>query len=155
MAAVAPTAASAWAIPPQALAEWLTLAALVDEIGAIPCRTSDPEAWWPDKKEVGDLSARMALDACSVCSARDACLAYALAANEREGIWGGLTPADRIDLRRHLGEGHPRPRDLTPLHGEHRAYSNGCRCEPCRRANARRIADWRARRRYAETTKSA
>jgi hypothetical protein len=27
---------TAWAIPPNALTEWLTLAALVDEIGAVP-----------------------------------------------------------------------------------------------------------------------
>lgn len=84
-----------WAIPPTALNEWLTLAALVDEIGAVPCRTSDPEAWWPDRKEVYELPARMALDACSVCAAREACLAYAVAADERDGIWGGTLPAER------------------------------------------------------------
>jgi hypothetical protein len=73
--------------------EWLRLAALVDEIGAVPCRTTDPEAWWPDRGDY--FPARMALDACGICAARDACLAYAVAADEREGIWGGLLPAER------------------------------------------------------------
>ena len=41
----------------------------------------------------------MAVDACSVCAARDACLAYALAADEAEGIWGGSLPAERRGLR--------------------------------------------------------
>lgn len=88
-----------WAIPPTALNEWLTLAARVDEMGAVPCQTSDPEAWWPDRKEVDDFPARMALDACSVCAAREACLAYAVAADEREGIWGGTLPAERRRVR--------------------------------------------------------
>ncbi len=35
-----------------ALSEWLTLTALVDEIGAVPCRKSDPEAWWLDWKQL-------------------------------------------------------------------------------------------------------
>jgi hypothetical protein len=70
MTAVASTEATAWAIPPQALVEWLTLAALVDEIGAVPCRTSDPEAWWPDRGDVNGFAARMALDACSGCLPR-------------------------------------------------------------------------------------
>jgi hypothetical protein len=74
------------AIPPQALTEWLTLAALIDEIGAVPCRTSDPEAWWPDRREVDEPPARMAVEACSVCDAQAACLDYALATGEREGI---------------------------------------------------------------------
>ena len=52
MTEVTLTERAAWAIPPEALQEWLSLAALVDEIGAVPCRTSDPEAWWPDRTEV-------------------------------------------------------------------------------------------------------
>lgn len=94
MASLASADATAWAIPPQALSEWLTLAALVDA-NTVPCRTSDPEAWWPARDEVDGFAARMALDACSVCPARDACLAYALAADESEGVWGGTLPADR------------------------------------------------------------
>lgn len=68
---------AAWLIPPQALREWLELARKLDEAGIVPCRTSDAEAWWPSRTEVDELPARMAVDACSTCGARDACLAYA------------------------------------------------------------------------------
>jgi len=126
---------------------------MVDQIGAVPCRTSDPEAWWPDRREVDELPARMALDACSVCDARDACLDYALAAREAEGIWGAATPADRIKLAEELQL--PVPAGNARQHGEERTYAAGCRCPNCRQSRARRIADWRARRRYAETTRVA
>ncbi len=38
-----------WAIPPEALTEWLGLAAALEEAGTVPCRTGDAEAWWPYK----------------------------------------------------------------------------------------------------------
>lgn len=154
MTEAVPIERTPWAIPPGALPEWLRLATLVDEIDAVPCRTSDPEAWWPDRKEVDDFPARMALDACTVCAAQDACLDYAVAADEREGIWGGLTPAERLDLRRELGT-PAAVADRRPEHGEERTYTAGCSCSLCRRAHAKRIADWRTRRRYAETTRVA
>lgn len=94
-----PTERAAWAIPAGALTEWLRLAAAVDQIGAVPCRTSDPEAWWPDRGDVGGLAARMTFDACSVCAARDACLNYAVAADESEGVWGGTLPNERWEIR--------------------------------------------------------
>ena len=40
----------AFAIPPEALAEWLELARQIADAGSVPCQTSDPEAWWPDKR---------------------------------------------------------------------------------------------------------
>ena len=90
----------AYTIQAKALAEWLRLAELVAEIGAVPCRTSDPEAWWPDKRETGTFETRMAVDACSICGARDACLSYALAADEADGMWGGTLPDERRQLQR-------------------------------------------------------
>src|SRR3954468_11620609 len=88
-----------WAIPPEALQEWLTLAAVVDEIGPVPCESSDADAWWPVRSDAGGFGTRMALDGCSVCGARDTCLAYALAADEREGIWGATLPHERRVVR--------------------------------------------------------
>ncbi len=32
---------------------WLRLAAVLKEAGAVPCRTGDAEASWPDRKGVG------------------------------------------------------------------------------------------------------
>lgn len=92
----------AWAIPPKALTEWLSLSTLINgEGGAVPCRTSDPEAWWPDRKHVDSPAARMAVHGCWRCPAREACLSYAVAADEREGVWGGTLPDERRELRQH------------------------------------------------------
>jgi hypothetical protein len=41
-----------------------------------------------------------ALALCERCEVRDACLAHALATDERYGTWGGLTAAQRPRLRR-------------------------------------------------------
>ena len=91
--------APAWLIPPKALAEWLRLAAVLEEAGAVPCRESDAEAWWPDRKQLDGPAARMAVQACWRCPARVACEDYALSANESEGLWGGLTPDERRERR--------------------------------------------------------
>lgn len=37
---------------------------------------------------------------CRQCPVREECLATALALDERHGVWGGLTPAERAALRR-------------------------------------------------------
>lgn len=37
---------------------------------------------------------------CDGCPVRVECLDYALTANEREGVWGGLTPRERAKVRR-------------------------------------------------------
>ena len=83
----------------------------------------------------------------------DACLSYALTAKEREGVWGGLLMDERIDLRDELAG--LAPRREPPDHGEEARYARGCRCQHCRTAHARPIADWRARRRCAATRRAA
>ena len=40
----------------------------------------------------------LAVRICADCPARVECLAYALAAGEREGLWGGPTAAERARL---------------------------------------------------------
>lgn len=84
-----------WAIPEQALTEWQALAVALEDAGTVPCRSSDPEAWWPDKKSVDGPVAQLAIAGCWTCPALEPCRAYALAADEREGIWGAMLPADR------------------------------------------------------------
>lgn len=83
-------------MPAGASTEWLALAAVLDSSpdSEIPCR-ADPAAWWPDRKGVHSVDTLAAVSACHGCPARDACLAYALAADEREGVWGGLLPDER------------------------------------------------------------
>ena len=85
-------------IPPESVGKWQLLANLLAEVGPVPCQTSDPGAWWPKRND--DLPTRIALNACSSCDARRACLEYALAAGEEGGIWGGTLPEERRKLRR-------------------------------------------------------
>ncbi|SDY97626.1 Transcription factor WhiB [Modestobacter sp. DSM 44400] len=94
-----PAPTSAVAIPTTAFAEWSELTAQIAAAGSVPCQRSDPEAWWPDK--ANSYAAQTAVDACSVCPARTPCLAYAVAADERFGIWGGrFQPVVAIGLVR-------------------------------------------------------
>jgi WhiB family redox-sensing transcriptional regulator len=87
-----------WAIPEAARVEWQILAAALEDAGTVPCREGDPEAWWPDRKHLDAPSTRAAVQGCWRCPAREACGAYALAADEREGIWAGLLPDERRDV---------------------------------------------------------
>ncbi|WP_328767288.1 WhiB family transcriptional regulator [Streptomyces sp. NBC_00286] len=45
-------------------------------------------------------SVREAKRICALCEMRPACLQYALANDERFGVWGGLSEKERLSLRR-------------------------------------------------------
>jgi len=60
------------------------------------CADADPELFFPP----GDGPATEARQICSQCPVRDDCLTYALDAGEQYGIWGGLDPTERRNLRR-------------------------------------------------------
>src|ERR1700731_3449779 len=60
------------------------------------CAQTDPEASFPEK----DCSTREAKRMCLGSEVRDACLDYALAHDERFGIWGGLSERERRRLKR-------------------------------------------------------
>ncbi|OIJ66381.1 WhiB family transcriptional regulator [Streptomyces mangrovisoli] len=45
-------------------------------------------------------SVREAKRICGMCAIRTACLDYALANDERFGVWGGLSEKERLDIRR-------------------------------------------------------
>ena len=51
------------------------------------CAQTDPEAFFPER-------------ICQGCEVRDECLEYALAHDERFGIWGGLSERERRRLKR-------------------------------------------------------
>ena len=63
------------------------------------CAQTDPEAFFPEKGG----STRDAKRICTSCEVRDQCLEYALANDERFGIWGGLSERERRKLKRHAG----------------------------------------------------
>lgn len=60
------------------------------------CAQTDPEAFFPEKGG----STREAKRICLGCEVRDECLEYALAHDERFGIWGGLSERERRRLKR-------------------------------------------------------
>lgn len=62
------------------------------------CAQTDPEAFFPEKGG----STRDAKRVCSECPVSRACLEYALAKDERFGIWGGLSERERRRLRKRV-----------------------------------------------------
>jgi WhiB family transcriptional regulator, redox-sensing transcriptional regulator len=60
------------------------------------CAQTDPEAFFPEKGG----STREAKKICLGCEVRSECLEYALAKDERFGIWGGLSERERRRLKR-------------------------------------------------------
>ncbi|MCI2237869.1 WhiB family transcriptional regulator [Paenibacillus sp. TRM 82003] len=62
------------------------------------CAQTDPEAFFPEKGG----STREAKRVCQSCEVRQECLEYALAHDERFGIWGGLSERERRRLKRQV-----------------------------------------------------
>ncbi|WP_414647830.1 WhiB family transcriptional regulator [Cellulomonas sp.] len=62
------------------------------------CAQTDPEAFFPEKGG----STREAKKVCTGCDVRSECLEYALAHDERFGIWGGLSERERRKLKRRV-----------------------------------------------------
>ena len=60
------------------------------------CAQTDPEAFFPEKGG----STREAKRVCMSCDVRAECLSYALANDERFGIWGGLSERERRKLKK-------------------------------------------------------
>jgi len=67
--------------------EWMT--------GGV-CAQVDPELWFPEKGG----STQQAKALCACCPVRPECLAYALAHDERFGVWGGASERDRRRMKR-------------------------------------------------------
>ena len=62
------------------------------------CAQTDPEAFFPEKGG----STREAKKVCTGCDVKAECLEYALANDERFGIWGGLSERERRKLKRRV-----------------------------------------------------
>ncbi|AWK12172.1 WhiB family transcriptional regulator [Streptomyces spongiicola] len=60
------------------------------------CAQVGPEFFFP----APGSSTREAKELCGACEGRTACLEYALANDERFGVWGGLSEQERGMLRR-------------------------------------------------------
>jgi hypothetical protein len=64
--------------------------------GHVLCAETDSEIFFP----AHDDPATEARQICARCPVREDCLNFAIANNERYGIWGGLDPGERDSLRR-------------------------------------------------------
>lgn len=63
------------------------------------CAQTDPEAFFPEKGG----GTRQAKQVCRACPVRPECLEYALANDERFGVWGGLSERERRKPRTKAG----------------------------------------------------
>jgi WhiB family redox-sensing transcriptional regulator len=94
-----------WFIDPVRLGVPGVRAAAVDDDNPLAwqtdalCAQTDPEAFFPEKGG----STRDAKRICTSCEVRSQCLEYALANDERFGIWGGLSERERRKLRKRAG----------------------------------------------------
>jgi WhiB family redox-sensing transcriptional regulator len=74
------------------LAEWWSLAA---------CRSADPDLFFPiSPSGPAQAQTRRAKAVCAGCVVQPDCLRYALAAGSVQGVWGGMSEAERRLLRR-------------------------------------------------------
>lgn len=72
------------------------------DLSAGLCWGADDDTWYPvDKSGVSGISRdeAYAISICRRCPVRDACLDWAMRAEESHGIWGGTTPRDRARIR--------------------------------------------------------
>jgi len=65
------------------------------------CRDSEPNLFFPVGTTGSALEQIAAAKAiCAECSVREACLQYALEANQEAGVWGGYAEDERRRLRK-------------------------------------------------------
>ena len=113
------------------------------------CGTEPPEKFFPAK---GEITAHAKL-VCRRCPVIDACRDYALNAPEKLfGVWGGMSEEDRAKLRKANRPSTPKPPKVYAggscgtAAGYRAHYRAGqIPCADCRRAAARRRADFRAK----------
>jgi WhiB family redox-sensing transcriptional regulator len=75
--------------------DWLRLGA---------CRDEDPELFFPIASAgPGSAQVAAAKAVCARCTVREACLRFALRANQDHGVWGGTSEEERRMLRHARG----------------------------------------------------
>jgi len=62
------------------------------------CRDKDSDLFFPETK----VQERSALAICAICPVQEECLEYALEADVRFGVWGGLSEKQRRRLARRI-----------------------------------------------------
>jgi hypothetical protein len=75
---------------------------VMDQHDQLPC-SNYPDAFFYDDETQSRgkrWNYQIAKELCSLCPIRVQCLDYALAADEDYGVWGGLSPVERRQLKR-------------------------------------------------------
>lgn len=67
---------------------------------ALCAQTAHGDDFFPEKGPGGVAQGNYAKAICGLCQVRTDCLAFALRTGEQHGIWGGLPPRARDELRR-------------------------------------------------------
>jgi len=72
------------------------------------CLTEDPELFFPEgesERYRGQIEA--AIEVCATCDVAEACLRFAIETEQRTGVWGGTTAAQRRGLEVVAGQVRP------------------------------------------------
>jgi hypothetical protein len=81
---------------------WLKLAKAVEEVGIdhIPCAQA-PDLYYPDSEHgLAAHHVQLAKRACKTCPLLNMCATYAIKYKEEYGVWGGMSPGERKQIRR-------------------------------------------------------
>jgi WhiB family transcriptional regulator, redox-sensing transcriptional regulator len=62
-----------------------------------PCRDEDPEVFFPFPGDARGIAKAKAI--CNRCTVKTACGEWALETRQADGVWGGLSEAEREDIR--------------------------------------------------------
>jgi hypothetical protein len=90
----------AWGVPGAAVGEWVQLQLALAVMDGPPACAVGPERWWATAATAAGAAAQAeAVAWCVGCPVRVECAAYAIAAAERFGIWGGTTASQRRAVR--------------------------------------------------------
>lgn len=68
-----------------------------DWMDAAACRDGDPDMWFPAPSD--EIATEAARAVCRACPVVTTCRDYAIPQPGLEGIWGGLTPDQRQQIR--------------------------------------------------------
>lgn len=80
------------------LDDYLELARAIEEAPSVIACTNYPDAFFPEQDGTSMSEVRWAIQMCNECPVRQQCLEYGIRW-ETHGIWGGLTPKQRQQLR--------------------------------------------------------
>ena len=82
-----PPGSAALPVPPGGL--------LLPELPGALCKGQDPAPWFPRPGGSPEQGKQI----CRACPARRDCLDWAIAADERAGVWGGTSADERAEIR--------------------------------------------------------